>query len=498
MDQKYYITTAIDYANAKPHIGHALEKVQADVLARYHREKGFKTFFLTGTDEHGVKVFRKAQEEKKDPQIFADEITEDFKHLKSALNLSWDDFIRTSDRVRHWPGAQLVWEKLVQAGDIYKKNYKGLYCVGCERFITEKDLEKGECRDHKKKPEVVEEENYFFRLSKYSKEIELRIKKNELVILPEGRKNEILALIEEGLEDVSFSRPSKDLPWGIPVPGDPAHVMYVWCDALSNYLSAIGYGQSKRQETSDREENLNFEKWWPADAQVIGKDILRFHAAIWPGMLLSVGLPLPKKILVHGFIKIEGDKMSKSVGNVIDPFELVKKYGRDAIRYYLLKEIPSHEDGDFSLANLERVYSGELANGLGNFSARVLGLASKFDKFSFKGDLIKVDDLIQDKITGTKKIVEAKIHEFHLHEAVLAINELIAFGDKYVNEHEVWKETEKKKEKILNLVVILDNVAGLFKSFLPETADKISSCIRWLDSGDLVVTKGEILFPRLN
>ncbi|TSC82743.1 MAG: methionyl-tRNA synthetase [Parcubacteria group bacterium Gr01-1014_20] len=482
--KKYYITTAIDYANAPPHVGHALEKVQADVLARYHRAKGFETFYLTGTDEHGVKVFRKAQEAGKEPQVFTDEIVESFKALKGALNLSWDDFIRTSDKERHWPGVELIWKKLVEAGDIYKKNYKGLYCVGCEKFITEKDLVDGKCRDHQREPEVVEEENYFFRLSKYSKEIELRIRNNELRIIPEGRANEILALISEGLEDVSFSRPSKDLPWGVPVPGDPSQTMYVWCDALTNYISALGYGR-----------NEDWKKWWPADAQLIGKDILRFHAAIWPGMLLSAGLPLPKHILVHGFLTIEGAKMSKSVGNVIDPIELVKKYGTDALRYYFLKEVPSHEDGDFSVANLERVYNGELANGLGNFSARVLGLASKFGKFEV--EFSKVETSVKEKIEAARNLLDKKIHEFKLHEAIGAINELISFGDKYVNDHEVWKEAESKKKEILNLVVILDNVAGLLKPFLPETAGKISQSIVWIDDKNLEVKKGAVLFPRL-
>ncbi|MEK9173272.1 MAG: methionine--tRNA ligase [Patescibacteria group bacterium] len=494
MVKKYYITTAIDYANAKPHVGHALEKVQADVLARYHRQKGFETFYLTGTDEHGVKVFRKAQEAGKEPQVFTDEIVEDFKGLKNALNLSWDDFIRTSDKERHWPGVELIWKKLVEGGDIYKKNYKGFYCVGCEKFITEKDLVGGKCRDHQKEPEVVEEENYFFKLSKYSKQIGEAIKKGELKILPEGRANEVLALINEGLEDVSFSRPSKDLPWGVPVPGDESQTMYVWADALTNYISAIGYGR-----------NEDWKKWWPADAQVIGKDILRFHAAIWPGMLLSAGLPLPKSILVHGFVSIDGAKMSKSVGNVIDPIELVKKYGTDAVRYYFLKEVPSHEDGDFSVTNLERVYNGELANGLGNFAARVLGLASKFGKFSAGGGsssggqvgLPQVEVSVKEKIEAARGLLDKKIHEFKLHEAIGAINELISFGDKYVNEHEVWKETDSKRKEILNLVVILDNVAGLLKPFLPETAEKISRSIVWIDGKNLEVKKGAVLFPRL-
>lgn len=482
---KFYITTAIDYLNGKPHIGHALEKIQADVLARYHRQKGEEVFFLTGTDEHGVKVLRAAKAAGLETQVFVDELAEEFKSLKKYLNLSTDDFVRTSDKVNHWPGVLALWDKLVTTGDIYKKKYRGLYCVGHEAFVTEKDLKDGKCVDHQKEPEIIEEENYFFRLSKYSKEIGERIKNKELRILPETRENEILALIERGLEDVSFSRPSKDLPWGIPVPGDPEHTMYVWCDALTNYISAIGYGR-----------NEDYKKWWPADAQIIGKDILRFHAAIWPGMLLSVGLPLPRQIFVHGFINVDGQKMSKTVGNVLDPVELVKKYGADPIRYFLLKEIPSGEDGDFSEEKFKTVYSGQLANGLGNFSARVLGLASKFEKL--EGDFKVIDKAVEEKIAVTKKTIDSKLTEFRIHEAVAAIDELISFGDRYVNENEVWKETESKKEIIINLIVILDNAASFLKPFLPETAEKIEKSIKWVDKKTLTVEKGEVLFPRLD
>ena len=375
MSSKYYITTAIDYVNAKPHIGHALEKIQADVLARFHRIKGEDVWFLTGTDEHGATNVRAAEKAGKEIKDFVNENSEKFRELKKVLNLSWNDFIRTSDQKRHWPGAQKLWLKLVEAGDIYKKKYKGLYCVGHEAFVTEKDLVDGKCRDHQKAPEVIEEENYFFRLAKYSKEIESRIRNNELRILPETRKNEILSFIESGLEDVSFSRPHKDLSWGIPVPNDPEHTMYVWCDALANYITAVGYGNQQPKSAfsadsgaspaesqiigSQPNNQQQFGYWWPADLHIIGKDILRFHAAIWPGMLLSAGLPLPKSIFVHGFVTVEGQKMSKTIGNVIDPVELVKKYGTNTVRYFLLREIPSGEDGDFSYKKLEERYNGD-------------------------------------------------------------------------------------------------------------------------------------------
>ena len=308
---KFYITTSIAYVNAPPHIGFALESLQADVLARWRRQKGEEGFFLTGTDEHGAKIARAAEVAGKTPRELVDENAEKFRELKKSLNLSWDNFIRTSDEKVHWPVAQELWRRLEKAGDLYKKSYQGLYCVGHEAFVTQKDLENGKCRDHQKEPEIIEEENWFFRLSKYSEVIKEKVESGELKIVPETRKNEILSLLREGLEDISFSRPSKDLSWGVPVPDDDTQTMYVWADALSNYISGRG-------GISEWEKH-------PADIHLIGKDILRFHAAIWPGMLLSAGLPLPKAIYVHGHILSNGQKMSKSLGNVVDPFEFAGK-----------------------------------------------------------------------------------------------------------------------------------------------------------------------------
>jgi methionyl-tRNA synthetase len=482
--EKRYITTAIDYVNAPPHLGHALEKIEADVLARYYRAHGARVHFLTGSDEHGTKIARAAEAAGKSPKDFVDGLVEKFKDMRELFNLSWDDFIRTTDEARHFPGAEKLWRELVKAGDIYKKTYRGLYCVGHEAFITEKDLVDGKCSDHKKEPEVIEEENYFFRLSKYTGQIEEKIKNEELLILPEGRRNEILSLLSKGLDDISFSRPRKNLAWGIPVPDDEEQTMYVWADALSNYISAIGYGR-------DEDE---FKKWWPADIHVIGKDILRFHAAIWPGMLLSAGLPLPKRLYVHGFITIEGEKMSKSVGNVIDPVVLAKKYGTDPLRYYLIREIPSNGDGDFSESKFVKLYNSDLANGVGNFAARVLTLAEK------SGPLKKdaLDSSVEAAIEKARKDAAAHIEDFRLHEAIAAIWTLIGFGDEYVNRHEVWKISDgaEKTKVLFNLVTILDNVAALLLPFLPETAGKITGSIKW--SGDnLEIKKGEVLFPRL-
>ncbi len=481
--QKFYITTAIDYTNGPPHIGHALEKVQADVLARYHRFKRDDVFFLTGTDEHGAKIARAAEEAGQEPQLFVDKIAERFRALRTALDLSWDDFIRTSDRERHWPGAQKLWTEVYERGDLYKKSYRGLYCVGHEAFVTEKDLADGRCRDHQTEPEIIEEENWFFRLSKYTAAIESKIKIGELRILPETRRNEILALLAEGLEDVSFSRPSADLAWGVPVPGDPEHTMYVWCDALANYLTAVGYGDGSQ-----------FQRWWPADAHVIGKDILRFHAAIWPGMLLSAGLPLPKAIYVHGFVTVEGQKMSKTVGNVIDPFTLVEKYGTDPVRYYLLREIPSGEDGDFSYKKFEERYNGDLANGLGNLVARVITLAVKIKAQSSKLKATIQNSKFSGQRDTTRAVYEKSIEEFKLHEALEAIWGLVHAGDKYLNDERPWEL--EKQAVICDLLGLLLEIARLLAPFLPATAEKIRGQILVQD-GQITIKKSANLFPRL-
>jgi len=494
--KKFYITTAIDYVNAKPHIGHALEKIQADVVARFHRRRGEDVFFLTGADEHGVKIVRAADAAKKPVADFVDEQSGHFRQLRTLLNLSWNDFIRTSDQKRHWPGAQALWMKLHEAGDLYKKKYRGLYCVGHEAFVTEKDLTDGKCRDHQKAPEAVEEENWFFRLSKYAREIESRIKNQELRIIPETRKNEILSLFESGLEDVSFSRPRKDLSWGIPVPNDPEHTMYVWCDALANYITAIGYGS----------EDLKFEDLWPADAHIIGKDILRFHAAIWPGMLLSVRLPLPKSIFVHGFITVDGEKMSKTIGNVIDPAELVKKYSstgspraaRDAVRYYLLREIPSGEDGDFSYKKFEDRYNGDLANGIGNLIARVATLGERVSPLHYKKDMVPIEEDFKALEAEVRAEYEASLEKFRFNDTLGSVWRLVGATDKYINDTKPWSIKEKGKITpiIASTCYRIDVICELLEPFLPETAEKIKERIAF-DDGEIKIKKGNTLFPRL-
>ncbi len=490
--KKFYITTSIAYTNASPHIGFAFESIQADVLARYYRSQGVDVYFLTGTDEHGSKIAQAAEGKGKTAKEFVDEISEEFKELKKTLNLSWDDFIRTSDKKQHWPAVHAIWNKLQEQGDIYKKTYEGLYCTGCEAFYTEKELDGDKCPIHQKAVDPVSEENYFFRLSKYSQDIEHKIKNNELRIVPESRKNEILSLLKEGLTDISVSRPADKVHWGIPVPGDESQLIYVWIDALTNYISGIGYG------LEDKKDRERYDTYWPADVHLIGKDILRFHAGIWPGILLAAELPLPKGIYVHGYILHGGQKMSKSLGNVVSPVELVGKYGSDPVRYFLLREIASTEDGDYTEEKFIGRYNGELANGLGNFSARVLTLASKEDLGLSVDEYEElIEESVKHRIADTHRTIKEKIEAFRLHEAIGAVWETITFGDLYVNEMKPWTlEGDEKKKVMANLLFILRSVTDILEPFLPETAKKIAGNIK-RNGNKMEITKGGNLFPRM-
>ncbi len=478
--KKFYVTTAIAYVNAAPHIGFALELIQGDALARYHRLRGDDTFFLTGTDEHGVKIYEVAKDIGVPTRELVDMNAEKFENLCDALNLSNDDFIRTSSE-RHKNGAKKIWNKLCEKGDIYKDVYKGNYCVGCEAFILDKDLdEEGNCPNHGRKPELLEEENYFFRLSKYSDQIKKAIESDELLILPASRKKEMLNLIgDEGLKDVSFSRPKNLLPWGIDVPGDDSQVMYVWCDALSNYITALDY----------ENEGKLFEKFWPCDAHVIGKDILRFHAGIWIGMLLSMEVSLPKSIYVHGFITSEGQKMSKSLGNVVDPFEYVEKYGVEALRYYLLREIPTMDDGDFGWKRFVSLYNSELANSFGNLVNRVLMMTERYcgGKVPQKGENEEVFPVVEKIMDDYQKAFEV----FDLKRACECIVELTNFGNKYIDEKKPWvvaKDEGDVGEILYNLLEILRVLTVLFVPILPNIAFRISE--------GLGVGKNELKFEK--
>lgn len=463
---KFYLTAAIPYVNAKPHIGHALEFVEGDVIARYHRAKGDEVFYLNGTDENSLKVLQAAEKEGVDTKKYADVYSEKFRDFLKLYNISYDIFMRTTDPA-HIASAQELWKRCAQSGDIYKKQYSGLYCVGCELFYTPDELnEKRECQYHPGKPvEEVVEENYFFRLSKYQDELLKRIESDEYKITPEHRKNEALGFIRQGLEDFSVSRSTKrSRGWGVPVPGDESQIMYVWFDALNVYRSGA-------------------ENHWPARLHIVGKDIMRFHAIYWPGMLLSAKLDLPKELFVHGFVTVNGQKMSKTIGNVVDPVELVEKYGLDPVRYYLLREIPSTDDGDFSEEKFKLRYNADLANGLGNFASRVLTLAEKMNPWgqliAHNSRLIASSDIAR-AIGEVKKEIEVAINERRLHDAVSQVWRLVSFGDKMVNATKPWElkdEDPKKREVLGELLLLLDTIATELEPFLPNTAEAIKSCV---------------------
>ncbi len=451
---KFYVTTSIPYVNSMPHIGFAMELVQADVLARYHRQKGEDVFFLTGTDEHGLKIARAAEEAGATPETYIEPIKDAFRQLAALVNAMPDGFIRTTDAA-HKKAVQKFWNACEK--DIYKSKYEGLYCVGCELFYTETELPDKICPIHKRPLELVEEENYFFRLSAYNDRIKEEIESGRLNVVPASRRNEILALLSRGLEDISISRDVKKLSWGVPVPGDKAQVMYVWFDALPNYVSALGY--------PDGEE---LKKFWPADVHIIGKDILRQHVALWPAMLMSAGMPLPKTVYAHGFISSGGHKMSKSLGNVIAPQDVIDRYGLDALRYYLLHEIPSDGDGDFSWERMESVYNTDLANDLGNLVQRVAVMIEKY----YGGFVGEVPGHSHDYQAYTEAM---EVYRFD--KALWEVWELIRGLNGYLEEEKPWvlakTDTEQLRAVLSHAVADLTLIATLLLPFLPVTSEKI-------------------------
>jgi len=451
---KFYITTAIDYVNASPHIGHAYEKILADVLARWRKIQGREVYFLTGTDENAQKNSQAAKERGIDTQEFVNKNSREFEKLCKGLNISNDDFIKTSEE-RHVKAVKLIFQKIFDNGDIYKKKYSGLYCQGCEAFLTERDLVDGKCPEHGKEPKIVEEENYFFKLSKYENEI-LKLVSSEDFIIPEGWRKEIVNRIKtDGLQDISVSRP--DLDWGIDTPIDKTHRIYVWIDALSNYITALGYPDGEK-----------FKKYWPADVHVVGKGINWFHSVIWPAILLSAGIQLPKKIWVHGYLTVNGEKISKSLGNVISPVEIVKKYGVDQTRYALIRDVPFNQDGDFSENSLIERNNGELANDLGNLVSRTLTLCEKY----FDGRLEESEDGGLIKELDLKKI-EDYFDNFELHNALEEVWKFVRRVNKYVNDKEPWKNEENRGVVLYNLLEALRVISILIWPFIPETAEKI-------------------------
>lgn len=472
----YYVTTSIAYANAAPHVGFAMELLQADVLARAARAQGKSVIFMTGTDEHGGKIAQKAAEKGVKPKVYVDETSQLFRDLAKQLNISNDRFIRTTD-AGHEQRAQVIWKALEKY--MYKSTYSGWYCTGCEAFVTDAVAKenKGVCPDHQKPYEKLEEENYYFKLSEFGPRIEKAINESSFHIVPATRKHEILRVIEGGLEDISISRPSDKLSWGVPVPGDKKQVMYVWFEALLNYITVLGYPEHK-----------DFKEFWPANVQVIGKDIIRFHAAIWPAILLALELPLPHTLYVHGHITVNNQKMSKSLGNGVSPSEIIEAYGVDAFRYYFLRHVPSYEDGDFSWERLHAAYNNELANELGNAVQRTAAMIQRYQ-----------DGLIGDIPQAEHDVAQygQALERCQFDRALDEVWQQVRGLNQYIDEAKPWEVAKNKDEDHLREVLAyqascLLQIADLLVPFMPETATKIQKIFA---EGVIQPIEGT-LFPR--
>ncbi len=475
---KFYITTAIPYVNAKPHIGNAIDYVLADSLARLHKQQGSEVFFEVGTDEHGAKIAQKAEELKQTPQAYTDDMVKIFEAFIKKLNVDYTAFIRTTNP-EHEKAVQTVWTQLQQY--VYKGKYEGWYCTGCETFVTDAEAtaNNGVCPLHNKPYQRLSEENYFFKLSSFGEQIRQALVAGEMKIVPSHRQNEILQLIEKGLEDISISRPKAHLSWGVPVPGDPDHVMYVWFEALLNYITVLGYPDGE-----------NFAKFWPADVWVGGKDILRFHAAIFPAMLIGLNLPLPKTLMVHGHVMSDGKKMSKTLGNVVDPVEIVDGYGVDAFRYFFLRHIPTLDDGDFTWEKFENSYNNELGNELGNLVQRVAAMINRYQQ-GVIGDMPRPEH--------DSGIYQDELRQYRIDRALDYVWLMIRNLNIYLEQVKPW-ELAKKPEQAEHLQEVLayaagslEQVADLLWPFLPTTAE----AIKHIFANGQVTPYNGVLFPKV-
>jgi methionyl-tRNA synthetase len=504
MKPAFYVTTPIYYVNDVPHIGHAYTTLAADVLARYKRLKGFDVFFLTGTDEHGQKVEKAANAAGETPLELADRVMKRFQALWDKLEISNTDFIRTTQE-RHKKGVSTLFQRVLDKGDIYLGEYEDWYCTPCETFWTETQLIDFKCPDCNRQTEKLKEESYFFRMSKYQDQLLAYIEANPDFIQPKSRKNEILSFIKEGLRDLSVSRTT--FQWGIPVPGNEKHVIYVWFDALANYITALGYP----------DEAGNFGTFWPADVQLIGKDILRFHAVYWPTFLMAAGLPIPKRLFAHGWWTVEGQKMSKSLQNVVEPNMLVDKYGVDAVRYFLLREVPFGLDGDFSHQALIHRINSDLANDLGNLLNRSTAMLGKY----FGGVLqqptqeTELDAAYRAKTVAMVAQVDGHLEDMAFSKALQSIWEVISAGNKYIDETAPWvlaKDPAQQERLGTVMYYMLESqriVYFMLSAFMPKTSEKGLSYLGWtaeLDEQGLswgglqagtAITKAEALFPRI-
>ena len=482
MDKKLYITTAIPYVNGEPHIGNALDYLLADIWTRYQHQNGREVRFQVGTDEHGNKIAAKAAENNMDPKSYTDKMYVNFENLMKKVGASYTDFIRTTDP-HHEASVQYIWKTL--APYIYKGKYEGWYCMGHEAFFTDSEVQEtgGVCPDHQTPYQQISEENYYLKASAFSDRIREALANDEMQIIPEFREKEFLELMKDGLQDVSISRPKKSLSWGIPVPGDPDQIMYVWIDALANYITVLGY--------PDKPE---WQEYWPADVQVLGKDILRFHAGIWPAMLLGLGLALPKKLLVHGFINVGGAKISKTVGNGIDPNLAIDQYGLDAFRYYFSRHIPTQDDGDFTWEKLENAYNNELGNDLGNAVSRVASMITQYQS-GVIGDATQTEHDMKDYHDHMENLEFDKAID-EVFTKVRSLNQYI----EHVKPWEIAKRREKDTEAESHLGEVLAHcvgsllqIADLLVPFLPNAALKIHDIF---ERGVVAPVEG-VLFPKV-
>ncbi len=506
MKEKYYITTPIYYPSANFHIGHCYTTIIADALARYKRLTGYDVFFQTGTDEHGEKIEKKANESGVTPKEYVDKIIANAKDLWQSLDISYDYFIRTTDK-NHEEAVQKIFKRLYDQGDIYKGEYKGLYCVPCESFWTEQQLVDGKCPDCGRDVKMVSEEAYFFKLSKYQERLIKFYDENPEFILPLSRKNEMLNnFIKPGLEDLCVSRTS--FTWGIPVDFDPKHIVYVWVDALTNYITSLGYPDTNSEK---------FQKYWPADLHIVGKEIVRFHTIIWPCLLMALDLPLPKQVFGHGWLKIDGGKISKSLGNYKDPREYINAYGVDAVRYYALREVPFGNDGNFSEEALISRTNTDLANNLGNLVNRTISMSHKYFSGIVTNPKVEeeIDKDLITSVTALKAIVDKRMNELKVNEAIEEIMEVLRKCNKYIDDTTPWTlakdetKTERLQTVLYNLLESIRICTILLTPFVPSTTSKILKQLNTKETSyksiakfgalelDLKLNNPEILFARI-
>ncbi len=493
----FYLTTAIPYVNAPPHIGHALLFLYADVMARYQRLLGKDVRFLTGSDEHGQKIAQKAEEAGLAPLAFADKISQTVRDMAQLLSISQTDFVRTTE-ARHLKAVEAFWKRVAERGHIYKKRYGGLYCIGCEQFKTEKELVDGKCPDHKTVPEYIEEENYFFRLSAFGPQILELYEKNPGYVVPESRLNEMKKLVESGLEDMSISRSAERLSWGIPVPGDSSQVIYVWFDALVNYLTGAGFGT----------DDAAFEKYWPADVHVLGQEINRFHSILWVAMLLAAEVAVPKQFAVHGWITVDGQKMSKSLGNVITPEDLCSTFTVDGMRYLLAREFSFWGDGDYVRERFLQRYQSDLANDLGNLVYRVTSMLQKYRAG-------KTPSVAPGDLSEAWKVYQAAMEQYRFDQALEVVWQLVREANQLVDQKKPWALAKAGRDAELDevLYVLLETIrqiGWMIRPFMPSISQRLlgqfglsgeselAVASKWggLQAGT-VIAVGEPLFPRL-